>query len=110
MIAQARMISVLRWVVAVAFGKFVHVDGGFGSVERLRPQPAAIDRVRVNAWFTPKFADRYPELVKITKEIAKNKKSKWCVSSSAPGASSRDSKEIDSSASFVSLLRSMLKV
>ena len=97
-----------KWVVAVALGRFVHVDSGFGSVERLRPT-AALNR-DVNMRFTPTFANRYPELAKITTAIAKGAGSKWCVSSSAPGASSRTAKEIDSPASFARLLKSIGKV
>ena len=97
-----------KWVVAVAFGKFVHVDSGSGSVERFRLTPA-LGRAH-DMWFTQKFVSRHPELAKITSAIAKGDGSKWRVWPTAPprGASSRNALEIDSSASFVRWLHSMM--
>jgi hypothetical protein len=99
-----------KWVVAVAFGTPpVHVNSGVGSIERVRPV-AALGRAH-ELCFTHKFATRYPELAKITSEIAKHKRSKWRVTllPTAPpslrGASSRNAQEIDSSVSFVRWLQ-----
>ena len=93
-----------KWVVAVALGKLVLVDCGFGLVERLRLKPA-LGRAH-DMWFTQKFASRHPELAKITSAIAEGDGSKWRVRPAAPprGASSRDAHEINSPASFVRLL------
>ena len=97
-----------KWVVAVSFGKFVHVDSGSGSVERFRLTPA-LGRAH-DMWFTQKFVSRHPELAKITSAIAKGDGSKWRVWPTAPprGASSSNAQEIDSSASFVRWLHSMM--
>ena len=96
-----------RWIVAVAYGKPVLVDSGRGPVERCRLKPA-LGRV-YNIRFTQKFASRHPELEKLTSEIAECDGSKWRVwSCGSPGAPRRNAVEIDSSASFVHLLRSMM--
>ena len=96
-----------RWIVAVAYGKPVLVDSGRGPVERFRLKPA-LGRV-YNIRFTQKFASRHPELEKLTSEIAECDGSTWRVwSCGSPGAPSRNAVEIDSSASFVHLLRSMM--
>jgi len=96
-----------KWIVAVAFGKPVLVDSGFGTVERYRLQPA-LGRAR-DMRFTQKFASRHPELAKITSAIAEGDGSKWRVwPTGCRGASSRNAQEIDSSASFVRLLHSMM--
>ena len=96
-----------RWIVAVAYGKPVLVDSGRGPVERFRLKPA-LGRV-YNIRITQKFASRHPELEKLTSEIAECDGSKWRVwSCGSPGAPSRNAVEIDSSASFVHLLRSMM--
>ena len=95
------------WIVAVAFGKPVLVDSGLGPVERFRLMPA-LGRVH-SMRFTQKFASRHPELEKMTSAIAESDGSKWRVRSrGSTGASSRNAVEIDSSASVVHLLRSML--
>ena len=95
-----------RWIVAVAYGKPVLVDSGRGPVERFRLKPA-LGRV-YNIRFTQKFARRHTELEKLTSEIAECDGSNWHAwSSASPGAPSRNAVEIDSSASFVHLLRSM---
>ena len=97
-----------NWVVAVAFGKFVHVDSGLGSVERFRLTPA-LGRAH-DMWFAQKFVSLHPELAKITSAIAKGDGSNWRVWPTSPprGGSSRNALEIDSSASFVRWLRSMM--
>ena len=98
-----------KWVVAVALGKPVLVDSGAGPVERFRLKPA-LGRA-LDMWFEPTFAKRHPELARITSAIAEGDGSKWRVRPSAPprGVKSRDALEIDSSASFVRLLRSKMK-
>ena len=96
-----------RWIVAVAYGKPVLVDSGRGPVERFRLKPA-LGRV-YNIRFTQTFASRHPQLQKLTSEIAECDGSKWRVwSCGSPGAPRRNAVEIDSSASFVHLLRSMM--
>ena len=95
-----------KWVVAIAFGKAVLVDGGRWPRERFRLQ-LALGRER-NMSFTQKFASRHPELAKITSAIAGCSESKWRVRP-AGGACSRNAWEIDSHASFVRLLRSMME-
>ena len=93
-----------KLVVAVAFGKCVHVNSGIGPAERVRFEPALGHAHDVR--FTQKFVCRHPELATITSEIAKCDGSKWRVWPTSPGAStSRDAQEIDSSASFVRWLR-----
>ena len=96
-----------KWVVAVAFGKFVHVNNGLGSVERFRLTPA-LGRAR-DLWFTQKFVSRYPDLAKITSAIAKGDGSKWRVRPTAPprGSSSSYAQEIDSPASFARWLHNV---
>ena len=99
-----------KWVVAVAFGKFVHVDLGVGSLVRFRLAPALAGRPQ-DVRFTQRFASRHPELVKITTAIANSKdgKSKWSVSPSGSSSASRNAgKEIDSYGSFVRWLLSMM--
>ncbi len=96
-----------KWVVAVAFGKPVLVDSGVRTVERCRLQ-LALGRAH-DMWFTQKFASRHPELAKITSAIAEGDGSKWRVlPTGCRGASSRNAQEIDSSASFVRMLHSMM--
>ena len=96
-----------RWIVAVAYGKPVLVDSGRVPVERFRLKPA-LGRV-YNIRFTQKFASRHAELKKLTSKIAECDGSKWRVwSCGSPGAPRRNAVEIDSSASFVHLLRSMM--
>ena len=96
-----------KWVVAVAFGRFVRVDSGL-KIERFH-SPPALGRAH-DIWFTQKFVSRHPELAEITSAIAKGDGSKWRVRPTAPprGASRRNAQEIDSSASFVRWLRSMM--
>ena len=90
-----------------AYGKPVLVDSGRGPVERFRLKPA-LGRV-YNIRFTQKFSSRHPELERLTTEIAGCDGSKWRVwSCGSPGKASRNAVEIDSSASFVHLLRSMM--
>ena len=97
-----------KWVVAIALGKPVLADIGPGPVERFRLK-LALGRAH-DMWFTQTFAARHPELAKITSAIAEGDGSKWRVRPAAPprGASSRNAQEIDSSASFVRLLHSMM--
>ena len=97
-----------KWVVAIAFGKLVLVDSDVGPVDRCRLQPA-LGRAR-ELRFTQKFSRRHPELAQITSAIAECDGSKWRVWPAAPAkqASSRNTEEIDSCASFVRLLRSMM--
>ena len=97
-----------NWVVAVAYGKFVHVNPGVGSATREFVTPA-LDRAS-DVWLTPTFVRLHPELAEITRAIAKSStRSKWRVWTSAPsgGASSRYA-QIDSSANFARWLRSMM--
>ena len=96
-----------RWMVAVAYGKPVLVNRGLGPAERVRLL-AALGRVH-HVRFTQKFASRHPELEKLTSEIAACDGSKWRVwPRGSPEAASRNVVEIDSRASFVQLLRSMV--
>ena len=96
-----------RWIVAVAYGKPVLVDSGRVPVERFRLKPA-LGR-GYNIRFTQKFHDRHPQLEKLTLEIAECEGSKWRVwPRGLPGLPRRNAVEIDSSASFVHLLRSMM--
>ena len=96
-----------RWIVAVAYRKNVLVDSGRGPVDRNRLKPA-LGRVH-NIRFTQRFASRHLELEKLTREIAECDGSKWRLwSRGQPGAASRSAVEIDSSASFVRLLSTMM--
>ena len=103
-----------KWVVAVAFGKFVHVDLGVGSLVRFRLAPALGHLGRPqDIRFTQRFASRHHELVKITTAIANSKdgRLKWSVSpsgSQTSSASRNAGKEIDSYGSFVRWLHSMM--
>ena len=68
----------------------------------------ALGRV-YNILFTQKFASRHPGLEQLTESIANCDGPKWRVwSRGTPGAASRNAVEIDSSVSFVHLLRSMM--
>ena len=78
---------------------------GLGAAQRFRLQ-LALGRGR-NMWFTQKFASRHPELAKITSAIAGCSESKWRVRPAGVSCSS-DAWGIDSRASFVRFLRSML--
>ena len=97
-----------KWVVAIAFGKLVLVDSDVGPVDRCRLQPALGCARELR--FTQKFSRRHPELAQIASAIAECDGSKWRVWPAAPAkqASSRNADEIDSRASFVRLLRSMM--
>ena len=96
-----------RWIVGLAYGRPVLVDSVGGPVERFRLKPA-LGRV-YNIRFTQKFSSRHPELKRLTTEIAGCDGSKWRVwSCNSTGKASRNAVEIDSSASFVHLLRSMM--
>ena len=94
--------------VAIALGKLVLVDCGFGLVERLRLK-LALGRAH-DMWFTQGFASRHRELAKITSAISEGDGSKWRVRPALPprGASNRDAHEINSHASFVLLLQCMM--
>ena len=96
-----------RWIVAVAYGKPVLVDSVREPVERFRLKPALT--CVYNIRFTRTFASRHPEIEKLTSEIAGGHGSKWRVScGGSPGKPCRHAVEIDSSASFVRLLRKMM--
>ena len=96
-----------KWLVAVAFGKPVLVDSGPGPVERVRFKPALYRAQNVR--FTQKFASRHPGIEKLTSSIAMCKGSKWRVCARGSlGAASRNVVDVDSCASFVHLLRSVM--
>ena len=94
-----------RWVFALAFGKPVHVNEGFGAIQRFRSTPA-IDKAH-EVVFTQRFRQRFAELERITSAIAKDRRSKWRVFTEHTRGASSNLRRIDSSASFVRWLNAM---
>ena len=103
---QSSSADLLKWVVAVAFGKSVNVKQGLGSALRVRMQAALGHEHHVR--FTSAFITAHPDLWKITTEIAKDKGSKWCYSLLEKGPKQQNAFEIRSCSSFGRWLHSIV--